>query len=354
MKKKEASEHARALSSLGASKGGKARMASLTEEQRKEIASNAAKARWGEKLPEVTHGDPGHPLKIGDIEIPCYVLNDGTRVLHQRGMVDALGMARGSSGGIGGDRLAKFVAGERLKPYVSADLLAVTESPIKFKAPNGHVAYGYDANVLAELCDAVIAARNAGKLQKQQAHIAEQCETLKSGFARVGIIALVDEATGYQYDRARTALADILEAFLKGALGAWAKRFDDDFYKELCRLRDIPWPPIKNLPSYFGHLVNDVVYDRLAPGLKSELQARSPKTPRGNRKNKMHQWLTDDIGHPKLKEHIIAVKALMRSCDDWEDFHRRLDRAFPKFDLSSLDLPENVIMIEAENKPEDS
>lgn len=198
---KPASEHAKALSSLGASKGGLARSASLTDEQKSEIASKAAKARWGEKLPEVTHGDPGHPLKIGDIEIPCYVLSDGTRVLHQRGMVDALGMARGSSGGTGGDRLAKFVAGDRLKDYVSQDLLSVTASPKKFKVPGGHQAYGYEATVLSDICEAVLAARKAGKLQSQQMHIADQCEMLLRGFARVGIIALVDEATGFQYDR---------------------------------------------------------------------------------------------------------------------------------------------------------
>jgi len=53
------------------------------------------------------------------------------------------------------------------------------------------------------LCETVLQARKDGKLQSQQMHIAEQCEILVRGFARVGIIALVDEATGYQDYRSR-------------------------------------------------------------------------------------------------------------------------------------------------------
>jgi hypothetical protein len=350
MKKKESSEHAKALSSLGASKGGKARSANLTDEQKSEIASKAAKARWGDKLPTATHGDDEHPLRIGDTEIGCYVLDNGERVISQRALQGSIGM--NASGGA--QRLIRILATFSAKGIDTKDLSSRIRDPIKFKTPTGPIAHGYSANVLADICSVINTAARAGILQSQQKHIADQCQILWDGFAVVGLIALIDEATGYQYDRARTALAEILTAFLKGSLGEWAKRFDDDFYKELCRLRNIPWPPAKNLPSYIGHLTNDIVYDRLAPGLLEELQSRNPKTPRGHRKNKHHQWLTDDIGHPKLKEYLAAVKALMRSCDDWPDFHKRLDRAFPKFDLSALDIPDNVIMIEAEKKADET
>jgi hypothetical protein len=37
---------------------------------------------------------------------------------------------------------------------------------------------------------------------------------LLRGFARVGIIALVDEATGFQRDRTKDALSKILEAYI--------------------------------------------------------------------------------------------------------------------------------------------
>ena len=185
------------------SKGGKARNKALTQERKREIALMGVEARREKAagpLPKATHGDPAHPLTIGDLEIPCFVLSDGRRVLHQRGMVNAIGMARGSAGGSGGDRLAKFVAGDRLNPYINSTLLEVTGTPIKFRTQGGNLAYGYEATVLADICDSVLAARTAGALQKQQMHIAERCEILMRGFARVGIVALVDEATGYQYD----------------------------------------------------------------------------------------------------------------------------------------------------------
>ena len=327
----QSSKHAKALSALGASKGGKARAEKLSDAERKEIAAKAARTRWGSDLPSATHGDPDHPLVIGDVEIPCYVLADGRRVLHQRGLVDAIGMARGSSGGTGGDRLAKFVAGDRLKTFVSNELRAVTDNPIKFKTPTGSLAYGYEATVLADICEAVLAARKAHLLQKQQLHIAVQCEILVRGFARVGIVALVDEVTGYQYDRARRALEEILDKFIRDELGKWAKRFPDEFYREMFRLRGLDWPLNRNPPRYVGTLTSNVVYQRLGPGILDELKSKSPKNSRGNRKSRYHQWLTDDVGHPKLQEHIASVIALMKASDDWKTFKKLLDRALPKY-----------------------
>jgi len=85
---------------------------------------------------------------------------------------------------------------------------------------------------------------SAGKLHHQQEHIAEQREILVRGFARVGIIALVDEATGYQEDRARDALAKILEAFIAKELRKWISTFPIDYYKELFRLRGWRFPDL--------------------------------------------------------------------------------------------------------------
>jgi hypothetical protein len=318
-----------------ASKGGVARAQSLTKEQRSAIARKAVAARWEKagkspaEIAQAEYGSPDSPLRIGDLEIPCYVLADGRRVLHQRGMVSALGMSRGSSSTSGGDRLAKFVQGDRLQPYVSSVLDPVTK-PIKFYTTRGQLAYGYEATVLADICEAVLKAREEGKLQSQQLHIAQQCEILVRGFARVGIIALVDEATGYQDARARDALAKILEAFVAKELRKWVRTFPADFYKEMFRLRGLPYTGKVQLPSYIGHLTNDLVYSRLAPGVLEELKRKSPKDESGRRKNKLFMWLTEDVGHPKLLQHLEAVKALMKVSTSWEQFKEMLDRAYPK------------------------
>jgi P63C domain-containing protein len=199
-----------------------------------------------------------------------------------------------------------------------------------------------EATVLADLCDVVLASRKAGKLQHQQAHIAEQCEILVRGFARLGIIALVDEATGYQADRARDALAKILEAFVAKELRKWMKTFPADFYQELFRLREIPYTGSVKRPQYIGHLTNDLVYDRLAPGVRQELNRLIPRDDKGRLKNKLFQRLTEDVGHPKLREHLVSVTVLMRASENWQSFKRMIDRSLPRYgDTPYLPFTEN-------------
>ncbi len=282
---------------------------------------------------QAEHGSADHPLRIGDLEIPCYVLADERRVLAQGGMIASLGMSWGGGGKPGPDRLAKFTAGKGLNPFVSASLQDRTTNPIKFLAPNGKIAYGYEATVLADLCDAVLEARAQGKLQAQQDHIAKRCEILVRGFARVGIIALVDEATGFQNVRARRALDKILDKWIKDELAKWAKMFPDEFYQQMARLRGLHYSEIATKrPAYIGKLTNDIVYDRLAPGVLTELKRKTPKDDKGRRKHKYHQWLTDDIGNPRLREHLWAVIGLMRASSNWRNFYSLLNRAFPKYE----------------------
>lgn len=310
-------------------KAAKARAKSLSKSERSEIAKKAAEARWQATadLPRATHGDADHPLKIGDTEIQCYVLDGGLRVLSGRGMQDALALGQGHGG-----LLKEFLSRNNLKPFIGNELAMALEKPIRFIRPGrgGVLAVGYEATILADICDCVLAARKAGVLTQRQLLIAEQCEILARAFARVGIIALVDEATGFQHDRARNALAEILEAFIARELKKWVKTFPDEYYKELFRLKNKPWPFDRNPPQYVGHWTNNLVYSRLAPGVLDELQRKTPKTPKGNRKHRFHQWLTDEVGDPKLQEHFTKLITLMQSCDDWDDFEKRLNRVLPK------------------------
>jgi hypothetical protein len=316
----------------GRAKGGLARAGVLSPDERTGIAKRAAEARWSSDILQATHGSDDHPLKIGDIEIPCYVLEGERRVLAQAGMIRALGMAKGGSSHRGGTRLAKFAAGQVLKPFVSEALMMGTQAPIRFRTPFGQLAFGFEATLLADICDAVLAARKAGVLQKQQEHVAERCEILLRGFARVGIIALVDEATGFQRDRTGDALARILEAFVTKELQPWVKTFPNDYYAQLFRLRGLEYraDSVKR-PQYFGILTNDIIYKRLAPGVLVELKKVIPKNEAGRRKAALSQALTKNIGYPKLREHLGAVIAYMTLSKDYHDFIEKLDRFRPRF-----------------------
>lgn len=323
----------------GKARGAAARTEKLTPERRKEISAAALAAKKElASLPVATHESGDHPLKIGDAELACYVLEDGTRVLSQRGMQVGIGMST-SGGSSGEQRLAAFALSIAEKSNENNDLLVRStklveqlRNPIKFRAANIPGAInGYEATVLADLCDVILAARAAGMLQRQQEHIAAQAELLVRGFARVGIIALVDEATGYQRDRAKDALAKILEAFVAKELQPYLKTFPADYYEHLFRLYKLPFPPEGNKswrPAFFGHITNDVVYSRLAPELLPELKKAAS---RADRKAKLHQWLTQDAGHPRLREHLASIVTILKLSHTPDQFKANVNAIHPKF-----------------------
>jgi len=313
-------------------RGGIARAERLSPEERSSIAKRAAAARWSEDLSAAVCGSPDQPLRIGDIEIECYVLEDGTRVLTQAGFLESLGRHRKANvrRESGEEPMPPILQGKAIKPFISPEIREKSQ-PIAFRLPSGSRASGYNAEVLPAVCEIYLRARETGALPRNQEHVAKQAEILVRGLARVGIIALVDEATGYQEMRAKNALAKILEAFIAKELQSWVQTFPDDFYRELFRLRGLDYPQATvQRPQYFGHLTNDIVYKRLAPGVLTELKGVTPRDEKGRRKHKYFQRLTSNVGYPKLREHLGSVVTLMKLSNDWHDFTRKLDRIHPR------------------------
>lgn len=307
--------------------GAAARAASLTPEQRSEIARKAAAARWKNGVPEATHTGE---LFIGNIAIPCHVLEDGSRVISGRGIQNSLGFSKSSSG----LSLSNFIE-SKLIHYLSPEVIDRIENPFVFKrigsggsAPTTH---GYDAGLLIDICDATIEAFVNKKLNPSQYKYAEHAQMIIRSVAKVGIIALVDEATGYQEVRDKQALQAILDKYLAKELAAWAKRFPDDFYKEMFRLKGWDFTPANVAkPGVVGLYTNQLVYERLAYGLVEELQKKNPKNESGNRKAKHHQWLTSEIGHPALAQHLHSTIGFMKFCSNWDQFIDMMDRVYPR------------------------
>ena len=216
------------------------------------------------------------------------------------------------------------------------DLVESLKSPIEFKPPKGRNAYGYPADVLADLCAAIVAAANAGVMGASQARIVRHADALIRGFAKVGIIGLVDEATGYEKIREENALANILEQFLTDEMRKWSKTFPREYYEQIFRLNDWPVHEGSSRPGIIGHWTNDWVYERIAPGLLDELQTRNPKEKSsGRRRGRHHQWFNEEIGDPALREHRASVITVMRLSDDMDSFKANLDKALPKPDKDS-------------------
>jgi len=221
---------------------------------------------------------------------------------------------------------------------------SLISTPIKFriKVHNAGMrrAFGYEATTLPDICETVLKARSEGKLRHQQMRIGNQCELLARGFMRIGIIALVDEATGYQKQRAQDALAKILEQFIAKELRPYIRLFPGEFYEHLFRLRGLEFPKDSGKkPQYFGHLTNDIVWARLAPGVLEEMRTIVPKRESGRgRKYPFTRRLTEDVGHPKMREHLASVTTIMKLSDQYDDFEVKLDRVHPRYD-ETLALP---------------
>lgn len=322
--------------------GGIARAKSLTPAERKEIARNAAKSRWEGDIPRATHDGQ---IKLGDLEIEVAVLEDGRRVISERAMTRAFGGKRGGSHWRrtkeGGANLPVYLSARNFSPFITNDLADALTSPIKYKTRSGLVANGLDAALLPEVCNVFLKARDQAELHPKQIPLAIQADIIMRGLATVGIIALIDEATGYQHDRAVDALAEILEKFIAKELRPWVRTFPEEFYQELYRLRDLDFPThtVKK-PSYFGHITNDIIYKRLAPGVLAELKKATPKGSTGRHKHQLHRRLTGDVGHPKLLAHLDSVVTVMKLSDDgdFDGFIEKLDRVKPRFD-KTLPLP---------------
>jgi hypothetical protein len=187
----------------------------------------------------------------------------------------------------------------------------------------------------AEICNIWLKAREAGRLQAQQLGKAQKAEILIRGLAKTGIVALVDEATGYERVRPQNALQEYLARIIRKELAAWVKKFPDEFYENIYRLKGWTWPGMsKNRYSVVGHYTNNLVFDRIAPGLLRELQFKSPKNEKGYRSNRLHQWLTEDVGDPMLSQHLHSVVMLQRlaiaNAHGWNRFLHTVDQVLPR------------------------
>jgi hypothetical protein len=336
-----------AAASYGA-KGGKARAEKLTREERRAIARKAAEARWiREGKQPVPQALRAAPLSIAGIEFECAVLDDkeNTRVVSETRFMAAMGMYR--SGALSTRRVHQdgqavvplSLAYKNLQPYVAKHLESMQFEPLSYRTPEGAlVTVGLPAAVIPKICEVWIDADREGKLGPRQKQIAAKADMLLRGFAHVGIIALIDEATGFQDSRPQLALAKILEQFVAREFRKWTRTFPLEYFRELCRLKRVPFPtePPFRLPQYFGHLTNDLVYDRLAPGVLAELRRKNPTVAPGQRRHKHFQWLTENVGDPRLREHLWKVIGIMQVFEEWDPFYAALDRILPRFSKRPL------------------
>lgn len=268
------------------------------------------------------------PLKLGKVELPCYVLNNGMRVFSGRGIQKALGADNSS-----GTWLSKFVNSKSITWNMKPGVLQQFNEPILFKR-NGaggsqSMTYGYEATLLVDLCSAIIDAYENPEFEVNEIYYKEANIILRA-VAKTGIIALVDEATGYDKakERSKTELQDWLAKYINAEADKWVKMFPDQFFEDINKMRGWSWDC---KPRYMGKIINDIVYERIAPFILEELRKKNPKLENGTRKYKFHQFLTSEEGKPLLKQHLAILHSFAMAANyKWVSFMSMLDRAHPK------------------------
>lgn len=331
----------------GRARGGLARAAKLSPAQRSAIATEAANRRWTARetvdLPTALSDYTG-VLNLGGMKLPCAVIQgpEGIqRVLTENGITKAiLGSRSGASKRLkraaseGGALLPLFLAPSQLNPYISDDLREGPLRPIDY-VDGERVIRAYDAAILPAVCEVWLKARADGALQAQQMKKALHAEILTRALAQTGIVALIDEVTGYEKVRPQNALQAYLELVLRKELAAWVKRFPDEFYENIYRLKGWQWPGMqKNRFSVVAHYTRDLVFERMGPGVLKGLEEKTPKNDKGYRPNRLHQWLSDDVGYPMLSQHLHALMMFQRLAItngySWKRFIQMVDQVLPK------------------------
>lgn len=281
------------------------------------------------KQPRATHSGT---WRIGNgLEIECYVMDNKERVFSLRGAAKSMGLAGG-----GGIALKRNLNAAFLSPYLSDELKdwiykANTNSLPQYLTKGGTVFQPIKSSVFVDLCKAYIDAKQDGVLKlESQIAVADRMYAIMTAFAKTGLDAIIDEVTGYQYDREQDELQKLLSKYVSEELMPWAKRFPDEFYKQMFRLKGWTYTG-KNRPQYVGKLTNQYIYDQLPEGVLQELKEKTPKNKR------LHQSLTESVGVPHLDKHLQKTIGLMQASDTWEEFETLFDKAMAQANRNNND-----------------
>ncbi len=267
------------------------------------------------------------------MEIPCFVLSDETRVLSQREFLKAIGRSRIPNAGKGGrgkvGALPFFLSPKQLEPFIT-NKLKLSARPVFFQHGSGPPKKGYHAELLPQVCSVYLKARSAGALLAQQIRFAERAEYLMGGISPVGIIAQVDETSGYLEIRRRMAREQIIDKYVAPDLQMWARAIPDEFYEKIYELRNLDGPEGLKRPSVIGRCIYKYVFEYLPREVLEKLKRSSPTPEIDRRRSQHYRWPQRETGWRELTNHACKVILLMRASSNWREFDRLFHRAFNK------------------------
>jgi hypothetical protein len=278
-------------------------------------------------------------LEFAGMQFRCAVLDDESRVINGTEFMRVLGIYR--SGGLSTRRsddelyVPLHLAFKNLQPFIleDAELVEAIKQPLRYRGIKGSIAEAIPGQILRRICNVWVRAHRAGVLGPTQVKIADKAEFLLNALADVAIIALIDEATGYQKRRAHDELQKILQAYVAPELLPWHLRFPISYYEQIHRVMNWPYDASSTKrTAYIGKLTNKLIYEKLPPGVLPTLRKKNPSNPvTRRRRHRHHQFLTNEIGNVHLEKQITAVTTLMRATPtgNWKFFEMLFNQAFP-------------------------
>ena len=262
-------------------------------------------------------------LAVGNWEIPCYVLEDGRRIL---GRAEAAAVLTDGKGEAKGARHPEsYFEAKALKPHLPLKHSAKTVELTHPGAENKKV-HGIEAETFLEICKAYVRARDEKALSAQiELNAARNTGKILAACAREGLISLIDETTGYQYDRIQEALRQKLSFYIKKeGLQKWEKTFPDQLWETFRRLTK--WQgPLDSHPQYWEKLVLELVYEYLDKDAVEWLRTNEPRPRNGQ---SQHQWLHSQYGLKELTEHIWMLVGMAKNCTTMLELREKMAEQF--------------------------
>ena len=252
--------------------------------------------------------------RFGEMGCEAVVLDDGSRGYLRRQMAEMIGQHIHN-------RSSRFT--QICADFAPKSLSLLEKSDSQILMPHGGLAQFFPAGVVPDIASGVIAAALEGRLHKSRLGMVAPCLKIIHALASTGEVALIDEATGYQYHRAPDALQELIGKLLRQSGSSWERRFQPDYYRAIYRLFGWRYQGhVQNPPHVLGQITLRWVYAQvLPPELLDEIRNRKGLS------EKHHQWLSER-GLERLTQQIHSVTAIARCSANYRDFDHRCEAAF--------------------------